>query len=112
MIISVGGQIPNNLALPLHENGVHVLGTSPILIDQAEERSTFSAILDDMKIGQPSWRSVHSLVSHCSMMPCIVERNPIPIDLEEIHLECHSQYQLGGGVLHQMFGRGVGVSAR
>ncbi len=37
-IISVGGQIPNNLALPLHEQGVKILGTSPLMIDAAEER--------------------------------------------------------------------------
>ena len=37
-VISVGGQIPNNLALPLHMSGVNVLGTSPLMIDAAEER--------------------------------------------------------------------------
>ena len=37
-VISVGGQIPNNLALPLYMNGVNVLGTSPLMIDAAEER--------------------------------------------------------------------------
>ena len=37
-VISVGGQIPNNLALPLHQSGVNILGTSPLMIDAAEER--------------------------------------------------------------------------
>ncbi|KAI0219856.1 Carbamoyl-phosphate synthase [ammonia], mitochondrial [Lamellibrachia satsuma] len=61
LIVSVGGQIPNNLALPLYENGVNILGTNPELIDQAEERSVFSAILDDIGIDQAPWRSLSSL---------------------------------------------------
>ena len=61
-MISVGGQIPNNLALPLYNNGVKILGTSPLQIDNAEERSVFSAILDEMKIGQAPWRALSSLV--------------------------------------------------
>uniref|UniRef100_A0A3Q3BFG3 carbamoyl-phosphate synthase (ammonia) n=1 Tax=Kryptolebias marmoratus TaxID=37003 RepID=A0A3Q3BFG3_KRYMA len=44
-IVSVGGQIPNNLAMPLHRNGVKILGTSPLQIDRAEERSIFSKIM-------------------------------------------------------------------
>jgi len=58
----VGGQIPNNLALPLHNNGVNVLGTSPLDIDAAESRARFSAILDDIGVGQAPWRSLTSLV--------------------------------------------------
>ncbi|CAG5119185.1 unnamed protein product [Candidula unifasciata] len=60
-IVSVGGQIPNNLALPLYKNGVKVLGTSPNMIDNAENRSVFSAICDDLKIKQPEWRAVSSM---------------------------------------------------
>lgn len=63
VIVSVGGQIPNNLALPLHNHGVSILGTSPLMIDAAENRSTFSAILDDLGIGQPEWSALSSLVS-------------------------------------------------
>ncbi len=63
VIVSVGGQIPNNLALPLYENGVNILGTNPKLIDQAEERSVFSAILDEIGIDQAPWQSLSSLVS-------------------------------------------------
>jgi carbamoyl-phosphate synthase large subunit len=58
----VGGQIPNNLALPLHQHGVPVLGTSPLQIDRAENRSIFSAICDQLSIKQPEWRAVTSLV--------------------------------------------------
>ena len=50
MIVSVGGQIPNNLAMPLHQQGVRILGTSPKSIDQAEDRHKFSALLDKMKV--------------------------------------------------------------
>lgn len=61
-IVSVGGQIPNNLAVPLHMSGVKILGTSPLQIDRAEERSVFSSILDDLEVAQAPWRSLSSLV--------------------------------------------------
>jgi len=51
------------LALPLHNNGVNILGTSPVMIDQAEERSVFSAILDEIGVDQAPWRSLSSQVS-------------------------------------------------
>ncbi|KAE8580498.1 hypothetical protein XENTR_v10024445 [Xenopus tropicalis] len=60
-IISVGGQIPNNLAVPLYKNGVKIMGTSPLQIDRAEDRSTFSAILDELQIAQAPWKAVNSL---------------------------------------------------
>ncbi|XP_059172198.1 carbamoyl-phosphate synthase [ammonia], mitochondrial-like [Physella acuta] len=60
-IVSVGGQIPNNLALPLYKNGVKILGTSPKMIDNAENRSVFSAICDELKIKQPQWRALSSI---------------------------------------------------
>ncbi|KAA8588268.1 hypothetical protein FQN60_001462 [Etheostoma spectabile] len=60
-IVSVGGQIPNNLAVPLHLSGVKILGTSPLQIDRAEERSIFSSILDDLKVAQAPWRALSSL---------------------------------------------------
>lgn len=61
VIVSVGGQIPNNLAMPLSQNNVHVLGTSPTMINLAEERSLFSAILDQLDIDQPKWKALSSL---------------------------------------------------
>ena len=67
-IISVGGQIPNNLALPLYKRGVKILGTSPVQIDKAEERSVFSAIMDDIGVGQAAWRSLSSLVGFLSQL--------------------------------------------
>ncbi|XP_040295619.1 carbamoyl-phosphate synthase [ammonia], mitochondrial [Bufo bufo] len=60
-IISVGGQIPNNLAVPLHKNGVKIMGTSPLQIDRAEDRSIFSAVLDELKIAQAPWKAVNTL---------------------------------------------------
>ncbi|XP_075036384.1 carbamoyl-phosphate synthase [ammonia], mitochondrial [Mixophyes fleayi] len=60
-IISVGGQIPNNMAVPLHKNGVKIMGTSPLQIDRAEDRSIFSAVLDELKIAQAPWKAVNSL---------------------------------------------------
>lgn len=55
MIISMGGQIPNNLAMRLHRQNVKILGTSPLNIDKAEDRHKFSALLDSLNIDQPLW---------------------------------------------------------
>ena len=55
VIASVGGQIPNNLALKLANSGVKILGTSGLSIDAAEDRSKFSALLDQLGIPQPEW---------------------------------------------------------
>ncbi|KAM6307660.1 carbamoyl-phosphate synthase [ammonia], mitochondrial [Aegotheles albertisi] len=60
-IISVGGQIPNNLAVPLHQSGVKILGTNPLRIDRAEDRSIFSAILDELCVAQAPWKAVSTL---------------------------------------------------
>ncbi len=61
IIVSMGGQIPNNLALALHNAGVRILGTSPISIDTAEDRHKFSRLLDDLGIRQPEWEELTSL---------------------------------------------------
>jgi len=61
VIASVGGQIPNNLALKLANSGVKLLGTSAEDIDVAEDRSKFSALLDDLGIPQPSWSKLKSI---------------------------------------------------
>jgi carbamoyl-phosphate synthase large subunit len=59
-IVSVGGQIPNNLAMRLHNNQVPVLGTSPENIDRAENRQKFSSLLDELNVDQPRWRELTS----------------------------------------------------
>ena len=61
VIISMGGQIPNNLALPLSEQGVTILGTSPQDIDTAEDRHKFSQLLDTLKVDQPEWNELTNL---------------------------------------------------
>jgi len=58
VVISMGGQIPNNLALGLHRADVPVLGTTPLNIDRAEDRGKFSALLDELGIDQPLWAQV------------------------------------------------------
>ena len=61
VIISMGGQTPNNIALPLHRQGVKVLGTSPEMIDMAENRYKFSRMLDKIGVDQPMWKELTSL---------------------------------------------------
>jgi carbamoyl-phosphate synthase large subunit len=61
VIISTGGQIPNNLAMRLHSANVNVLGTSPVSIDTAENRHKFSMLCDQLKIDQPRWQELTSI---------------------------------------------------
>lgn len=61
IIISMGGQTPNNIALPLHRYNVKVLGTSPEMIDTAENRYKFSRMLDRIGVDQPAWKELNSI---------------------------------------------------
>jgi len=61
VIISTGGQIPNNLAMRLHEQKVPILGTSPESIDRAEDRHKFSTMCDMLDIDQPKWKELTSM---------------------------------------------------
>ena len=61
VVVSMGGQIPNNLALRLHKQHVPILGTSPVSIDNAEDRHKFSSMLDQLEIDQPRWKELSSL---------------------------------------------------
>lgn len=61
VIVSVGGQIPNNLAMRLYQENIRVLGTSPVSIDRAENRHKFSAMLDSLKVDQPRWKELSSV---------------------------------------------------
>lgn len=61
VVVSVGGQIPNNLALKLDLNGIKILGTAAKDIDRAEDRSKFSDLLDSLEIEQPKWSKIESL---------------------------------------------------
>lgn len=58
VIVSTGGQVPNNLAMKLYKKDVKILGTSPLQIDNAESRHKFSQILDKLKVDQPVWQEV------------------------------------------------------
>ncbi len=61
VIVSMGGQVPNNLAMKLHKAGIKIIGTSPEQIDNAESRHKFSQILDDIKVDQPEWQEVTTI---------------------------------------------------
>ena len=61
VIVSVGGQIPNNLAMRLYRQDIPVLGTSPLSIDRAENRHKFSSMLDQLEIDQPAWKELSQM---------------------------------------------------
>jgi carbamoyl-phosphate synthase large subunit len=63
LILSMGGQIPNNLAMKCNQYGLTILGTSPLNIDNAENRHKFSALLDDLRIDQPEWKELTDIDS-------------------------------------------------
>lgn len=70
VVVSMGGQTPNNLAMRLAAAGVRILGTSAERIDAAEDRSRFSSLLDELKIDQPRW----SLITDMGAADSIVEQ--------------------------------------
>ncbi|MBU0598566.1 carbamoyl-phosphate synthase (glutamine-hydrolyzing) large subunit [Patescibacteria group bacterium] len=61
VIVSMGGQIPNNLAIKLYNQKVKILGTSPVSIDNAEDRHKFSKLLDELAVDQPEWKELSNL---------------------------------------------------
>jgi carbamoyl-phosphate synthase large subunit len=61
VILSMGGQIPNNLAMRLNQCGINILGTSSVSIDKAEDRHKFSSLLDQMGVDQPRWKELTSV---------------------------------------------------
>lgn len=61
VIVSVGGQLPQNIALKLWNNSVNVLGTSPVDLDRAEDRFKFSKALDNIGVDQPAWKELSSM---------------------------------------------------
>ena len=61
VILSMGGQTPNNIALPLYRRNVKIYGTSPEMIDTAENRYKFSRLLDEIGVDQPQWKELTSL---------------------------------------------------
>jgi carbamoyl-phosphate synthase large subunit len=61
VIVSVGGQIPNNLAMRLYNENIPVMGTSPVSIDRAENRHKFSEMLDNLSVDQPQWKELSQI---------------------------------------------------
>ena len=61
VIVSMGGQIPNNLAIKLYRQDIPILGTSPVSIDRAENRHKFSSMLDQLGVDQPAWKELSSM---------------------------------------------------
>ncbi|KAF7657383.1 hypothetical protein LDENG_00028210 [Lucifuga dentata] len=77
VILSMGGQLPNNIAMSLHRQQCRILGTSPEFIDSAENRFKFSRMLDTIGISQPQWKELsdtESAVKFCETVgyPCLV----------------------------------------
>uniref|UniRef100_A0A7N8X845 Carbamoyl-phosphate synthetase 2, aspartate transcarbamylase, and dihydroorotase n=1 Tax=Mastacembelus armatus TaxID=205130 RepID=A0A7N8X845_9TELE len=77
LILSMGGQLPNNIAMSLHRQQCRILGTSPEFIDSAENRFKFSRMLDTIGISQPQWKELsdtESAVKFCETVgyPCLV----------------------------------------
>jgi carbamoyl-phosphate synthase/aspartate carbamoyltransferase/dihydroorotase len=77
VIVSVGGQIPNNIAMDLHRRGINVIGTSPESIDRAENRFKFSRMLEGLDVDQPRWKELTTFedaISFCESVdyPCLV----------------------------------------
>ncbi|MBQ9882840.1 MAG: carbamoyl-phosphate synthase (glutamine-hydrolyzing) large subunit [Bacteroidaceae bacterium] len=75
VIVSVGGQIPNNLAMKLYRQNVPILGTSPLSIDRAENRDKFSRMLDQLGIDQPAWQEL----THIDDVKSFIERVGYPV---------------------------------
>ncbi len=71
VIVSTGGQIPNNLAMSLHEQHVSILGTSAQDIDGAEDRAKFSQMLNEIGVNQPEWRALTSLQDIDLFVECV-----------------------------------------
>lgn len=77
VILSMGGQLPNNIAMDLHRQQARILGTSPESIDGAENRFKFSRMLDRIGISQPRWKeltNLESAIEFCEEVgyPCLV----------------------------------------
>lgn len=77
VILSMGGQLPNNIAMSLHRQQCRILGTSPEFIDSAENRFKFSRMLDTIGISQPQWKELsdtESAILFCETVgyPCLV----------------------------------------
>lgn len=79
VVVSVGGQLPQNIALRLQETGgANVLGTNPIDIDKAEDRQKFSQILDSIGVDQPAWKELTSVEAAKAFANEVVSKSESP----------------------------------
>lgn len=97
VIISVGGQTPNNRAHALQSYGSRVLGTHPSSIDKAEDRSKFSRLMDTLNIAQPEWEKVTSVkeaIKFCDRVGFPVLLRPSYVLSGTLMRICHNQEEL------------------
>ncbi len=77
VIVSVGGQAPNNIAIGLEQNNVKIIGTQPDKIDNCEDRNRYSSLLDKIGVNQPEWNSLNNVdeaINFCDRIgyPCLI----------------------------------------
>ncbi len=97
IIVSVGGQTPNNRAQALQEYGAHILGTDPKDIDRAEDRSKFSKLLDELSIDQPAWNKfsdLSSAIAFCDKVGFPVLLRPSYVLSGTLMRICHNKEEL------------------
>jgi len=97
ILLSVGGQTPNNRARSLHASGFHILGTHPDNIDRAEDRTKFSALLDQLHIDQPAWNKFTNLskaLKFCKEVGFPVLIRPSYVLSGTMMRICHSSQEL------------------
>ena len=94
VVVSTGGQIPNNLAMPLYRQGVNILGTSAESIDRAEDRGKFSSMCDALGIDQPRWRELTTMQSIYDF----VDEVGLPVLIRP-------SYVLSGAAMHVVYER-------
>jgi len=89
VIVSVGGQIPNGLAIPLDKAGVKILGTPAKMIDNAEDRFKFSDMVDEIGVQQPRWRELTSVESALDFAANVGYPGKLSFAYELVHVKVH-----------------------
>jgi len=111
IILSMGGQAANNIAIDLHRQKVQVLGTSPESIDNAENRFKFSRMLDNIGISQPKWKELQNLqsaIEFCEEVgyPCLVRPSYVlsgaAMKVANNNLELENYLKVASSVNHKL----------
>ena len=89
VVVSVGGQIPNGLALPLDKAGVKLLGTPAAMIDNAEDRFKFSDMIDEIGVQQPRWRELSSVDNALEFAADVGYPGESSFPLQPLDFACH-----------------------